>query len=164
MWRCSGLLGVAICAGMLAGCVERRFVIETDQPGAAVFVNGESIGASPVDHHFIYYGKYDFTIVKDGYQTLQVHQDVPAPWYEWFLIDSIAENCIPWQIVDRRPFFYQLQPLPAINPNELLGKAQNLRNRGWTVVPPPDHPSAGTPPATLLPPAPGAPGTMPAVN
>ena len=36
-----------------------------------------------MDDHFVYYGNYHFTLIKDGYETLQVDQDIPAPFYEY---------------------------------------------------------------------------------
>ena len=43
-----------------------------------VFRNGVPIGPTPVDDQFVYYGNYHFTLVKDGYETLQVDQDIPC--------------------------------------------------------------------------------------
>src|SRR6478672_8516057 len=57
---------------LLAGCVERRFVIESDPPGALVLLNGQPLGTTPVDGYFTYYGNYRFTIIKDGFETLHV--------------------------------------------------------------------------------------------
>ena len=56
-----GLLSLAA----LAGCVERRFVIESDPPGALVLMNGQQLGATPVDGHFVYYGRYHFTLAEN---------------------------------------------------------------------------------------------------
>src|SRR5262249_32019669 len=95
---------------VLAGCVERRFVINSDPQGAVVFQNGQPLGAAPADNHFVYYGKYRFTLVKDGYETLVVDQDVPAPWYEYPGLDFISENLVPFTIRDRREFSYHLEP------------------------------------------------------
>src|SRR5690242_18480040 len=92
------LLTVALGAGLLAGCVERRYVVTTDPPGAVVLRNYQNIGASPADDHFVYYGNYHFTIIKDGYATLQVDQKIPTPWYEYFPLDFISEALVPWQI------------------------------------------------------------------
>ena len=49
-----------------------------------VLENGRDIGASPADQHFIYYGNYHFTIIANGYETLQVDQCIPRPWYQYF--------------------------------------------------------------------------------
>src|SRR5262245_60705353 len=83
MRRSAWWFGVVIVAGVLAGCVERRYVITSDPPGAAVFRNGQFIGSTPVDDHFLYYGNYHYTLVKDGFETLQVDQPIPAPWWEY---------------------------------------------------------------------------------
>jgi len=145
------LLAIAVCAAALIGCVERRFVIYTDPPGAMVLRNGQVLHATPVDDHFVYYGKYKFTIFADGYETLQVVQDIPSPWYEFPGIDFVSENLIPWTIRDRRVFQYHLQARRVDNPKELLNEAQNLRNRGI---------SLGGGSARPLPPAPLGPGIV----
>src|SRR5947209_14074171 len=81
--------GVALTLGLLTGCVERRYVITSDPPGAVVLRNGQPIGATPVDDYFVYYGKYNFTLIKEGYETLPVVQNIPTPWYESFGVDFI---------------------------------------------------------------------------
>lgn len=170
-WR---FLSVLALAGLAqTGCVERRFVIVTDPPGAVVERNGQLLGATPADDHFIYYGKYQFKIVKPGYETLQVVQNIPTPWYEIPGIDFFSENIWPFTIVDRREFHYQLLPLLQPQTNDLLREADNLRNRGKTIglppgamVPAPLQPGSAVqvpgatpvPPPTLQPP----PGTGPA--
>src|SRR5581483_10051303 len=71
MTRRAVLLVAAVLAGGPSGCVERRYVIESDPPGALVLVNGQPLGTTPVDGYFTYYGSYTFTLIKDGYQTKQ---------------------------------------------------------------------------------------------
>ena len=139
-------LVLVTAATLLTGCVERRYVITSDPPGAIVFRNGQQLGATPVDDHFVYYGKYNYTLVKDGYETLQVEQNIPAPWFEYFPIDFFSENLLPWQIEDVRRFHFKMEPRRVVNTNDLLKDAQNLRNRGLSISPP-----APTPPATTLP-------------
>jgi hypothetical protein len=155
-------LAAAACAGVLAGCVERRFVVITEPAFATVFESGRgAIGASPADDHFTYYGKYHFTIVKDGYQTLQVDQNIPAPWYEFPGLDFISENLIPWTIRDVRHFHYLLEPLRVTNPKELLQEADSMRALGKAIQPPPQ---SGTP-GVVVPPAPATvPVTAPALG
>jgi hypothetical protein len=97
MRRQARFFGFILCAGIFMGCVERRYVVYSDPPGAVVLRNGQPIGATPVDDHFLYYGKYNFTIMKEGYETLQVQQKICSPWYEYPIIDFFSENVIPWQ-------------------------------------------------------------------
>ena len=118
-----------------AGCVERRMVINTEPPGAVVFdETGQPIGASPKDKTFIYYGTYHFRLAKDGYETLEVDQPVVAPWYEYFGLDFISENLIPWTIRDVRRFDYVLQrPQPKAH-DEVLREGTQLKAFGQTIV------------------------------
>ncbi len=149
---------VAIAVSLATGCVERRFVVNSEPPGALVLKNGKPIGYAPGDDHFVYYGNYHFTLIKPGYATLQVDQNIPSPWYEIPPLDLISEIFWPWHIEDVRQFTYQLQPVPGTTPQEILDRGQALRNRGQTVGTPPT-----TPPQTPAQTGPVAPaiGTTP---
>jgi hypothetical protein len=146
-----GFWGLVLCAGLAAGCVERRYLITTDPPMATVYENDRPIGASPVDRPFIYYGKYRFTIVNDGYQTLVVDEYIRAPWYEWPILDFVSENLLPFTIRDKRHFHYKLPPMPLVPPEQIKAAAQNLRQRGQNI---------GVPLAPAVPPVP-APAPVP---
>jgi hypothetical protein len=128
-------MGVLLTAGLLIGCVERKYVITSDPPGAIVLRNGQYLGATPVDDHFVYYGKYRYTLVKDGYETLQVDQPIPAPWYEWIGIDFLSENAWPFIVQDIRRFNYQMQPAQLPRVDEVMQGADALRERGLLLGP-----------------------------
>lgn len=135
------LLGAVAGVALAAGCVERKYVITTDPPGALVLVDGEPLSPSAADGTFVYYGKRRFTLIKDGYQTQHVEQDVPAPWYEYPPIDFISENLIPWTIQDTRRFHYLLEPQQMPNIQQVGDRAQQLRERGRAIgapLQPPD--------------------------
>jgi hypothetical protein len=151
--------GALLGAALLTGCVERRFIVNTDPPGAVVLRDGHMIGAAPADDRFDYYGKYRFTLIKDGYETQQVVQDVPAPWYQYPPFDFISENLIPWRIRDVRTFNYALQPAQQASSAEVLEKSAQLRLRGQAIIPapPPEHASNKKKPPPALHPAPLAP-------
>ena len=51
--RCFALLTLFLGIAALSGCVERRYTIRTEPPGATVIVNGEEIGPSPTSKSFI---------------------------------------------------------------------------------------------------------------
>lgn len=133
----AGLLGAGACALALCGCVHRQLVITTDVPGAVVQVNGKTIGATPIDYPFHYYGDHHIRLLKDGYETQDIKQPVPAPWYEWPGIDFISENLIPWTISDVRRLHYTLQPLQAEQPAIVRDRAEMFRQKGRSVGPPP---------------------------
>jgi hypothetical protein len=157
MKRNAWLVCVLAAAAGLTGCVERRFIVETDQPMTVVLVNNEQLGGqTPADGFFTYYGKYHFTLIKDGYQTQQVEQDITPPWYQYPGIDFFAENVWPFLIRDTRHFYYQMQPLQTPNIDEVSNRAGQLRARGAAIQPP--QPSASAPraappaSATIVPP------------
>jgi hypothetical protein len=135
MKRYVGFLGAVTVAALLTGCVDRRYVVTSDPPGALVLRNGQPIGATPADDHFVYYGNYHFTLIRDGYETLEVDQDISPPWYEYPPLDFVSENLIPWTIHDVRRFHYQLQPVQIPRSDEVLHRGEELRQRGKTLGP-----------------------------
>ena len=127
-------IGVLLASGMLSGCVERRFVITSNPPGATVYREGMQLGVTPVDDSFVYYGDREYTLVLDGFETMKVKQKAPPPWYQIPPLDFLAENLWPFKIRDtRRPEPYQLQPLQSPNPNQVIDRAQQLRNSGRAI-------------------------------
>ena len=60
---CAHLFLLLTASAALSGCVERRYTIRTDPPGATVVVNGEEIGPSPASKSFIYYGDRKITLI-----------------------------------------------------------------------------------------------------
>jgi hypothetical protein len=143
-------LMLAVCPALGTGCVERRFIITTDPPGAIVYDwKSQPLSASPADTQFTYYGKYKFTLVKDGYETLIAEEQVRAPWYQWFLLDFVSENLVPWTIRDVRTFHYQLRPMQLVPPDVLLQSATEMRAMGQALGPPraiPEGPGEAAPP------------------
>lgn len=119
------LLGV-----WLPGCVERTLKIETRPPGALVLVNDEEVGVSPVKFAFTWYGDYDIVVRKAGYQTLQTHHRVRAPWFQWSPLDLLAETLIPVMIRDEHtlpPF--ELTPAETPPVADVVARAAELRER-----------------------------------
>jgi hypothetical protein len=126
------LLGTAVVL-MGSGCVERRFIIESDPAGAIVYFNGQPIGATPVDVPFLYYGTYRFTLIRDGFEATTVDQEVKAPIYAYPPLDFVSENLYPGTIRDVRRFRYQLRPMSAPVQNEIFDAADRLRGRGLAI-------------------------------
>ena len=152
MGRNAWFLVIALSAAAVTGCVERRYVSTSDPPGALVLRNGQPIGATPVDDHFVYYGNYHYTLIKDGFATLQADQNVPSPWYEFFPLDFFSENVVPTHIEDVHRFHYVLQPLQTVNPNVLLQEAEGVRLQGQAIGAPAPAPAPPPPPSFPLPP------------
>jgi hypothetical protein len=135
MKRRAWLLGVLVGAGVLTGCVERRYVITSDPPGALVLRNGQPVGFTPADDYFTYYGNYHFTLIRDGFEPLQVDQQIAPPWYEYPPIDFVAENLIPWTIYDVRRFNFAMQPVQIPRSDEVINRGQELRDRSQGLGP-----------------------------
>lgn len=121
--------GVVMTSGCLAltGCVSRRMTIASDPPGALVMVEGQEIGYTPVSVDFTYYGTREFTLVKDGYETLTVQQAVAKPWYQTPGIDFFADNLTPGHVTDRHQFRYAMQPSRIVPNQDLLQRGEMLR-------------------------------------
>ena len=141
---------LTLCA--LLGCVQRRFTVRSNPPGALVYIDDYEIGTTPVSTDFTYYGTRKIRLVKDGFETLTVLQPVPAPWYQTPGIDFFADNLVPGEIRDERVLDYQLQPQVIVPTEQLMGRAEELR-RGSHAAPPPTM----MPPTNLLPPPGGVP-------
>ena len=121
-------------ASCLGGCVQRRMMIRSNPPGAAVYLDEEQIGTTPIAHNFTYYGKRKIRLVKDGYETLTVLQSVPPPWYQIPPLDFVSENLVPGEIRDTQTFTYQLVPQAVVPTDLLLTRAEELRGSTQPVI------------------------------
>jgi hypothetical protein len=127
-----GLLGLVITFLFLltaCGCVERRLTINTEPQGALVILNDEQIGISPVTASFNWYGDYNITIRKDGFETLKTHRELKAPWYDAFPFDFFAQILIPGRTVDSYEWTFELAEKEQISRDELLQQARQFEER-----------------------------------
>ena len=113
---------------VLCGCVERRYTVRSDPPGALVVVNGEALGPAPASHSFYYYGDREITLVLDGYQTKTLIQPIKAPWYDNYFTEFFTENLVPWTIRDERQYTYHLEPAQSPTDEDLSIRAEALRS------------------------------------
>ncbi len=111
------------------GCVRRTMTITTEPAQALVFVNGEEVGRSPVQTDFLWYGDYDITIRKEGYQTLRTHWQIDAPWYQVVPLDFFFEVLWPRELHDQRSASYTLERQAAPDVEELAARAEALRDQ-----------------------------------
>lgn len=122
-----------VVVGMLllvGGCVRRTMSIQTEPEGAQVFVNNEEIGTSPVSVDFTWYGDYELTFRKPGFQTIHTNYRVDAPWYQWPGIDFITEVLVPVEIHDQHTLpVYSMEPYVAPDENDLVRRADEMRAR-----------------------------------
>lgn len=96
-----------------AGCATRTLVIETDPPGATVWLNREKVESMttpaliPFDHH----GMYAVRLEKEGYEPLETTADVVTPWYSWPILDVFSDLFFSFAVNDRQEFSWRLVPL-----------------------------------------------------
>jgi len=124
------ILLVTLGGTLLAtACVRRTVSINTDPQGAGVMLNDEKIGTSPVSVDFTWYGDYEIILQHEGYETLQTHKKLNAPWYQVPPIDLFAEAFIPFTIRDRRELSFTLEPTKEIDRAQLIEGARQFRER-----------------------------------
>ncbi len=163
MKRNAVLGAVLLATALTTGCVDRKFVITSDPPNAAVYVNGVYKGQTPVDDTFLYYGKYEYKIVKDGFETLVDQKRISPPFYEYPPADFITDIFVPYQIRDVRRIHYVLSERVPVREEDVLERARILRERGKTLgAPAVDGPMPTAPFASNAPSLPAPAATTPA--
>ncbi|MCI0335891.1 MAG: PEGA domain-containing protein [Planctomycetes bacterium] len=110
-----------------SGCVRRRLNVRSNPPGALVYVDNQQIGTTPCSVDFTYYGTREIRLIKPGYETLTVNQPIPTPWYQIPPLDFVSENLAPTKIRDNRTVTYDLAPQIIVPTEQLLDRANQLR-------------------------------------
>jgi hypothetical protein len=82
---------------------------------------------TPCSVDFTYYGTREIRLIKPGFETLTVNQPIPAPWYQYTPIDFVSENLVTMKIRDNRTVNYNLAPQLVVPAQELIGRANQLR-------------------------------------
>ncbi len=164
MRRHYSLLAVLLLTALLGGCVERRFIVDSEPRGAAVMVNGKPLpGATPVDGTYLYHGYYDITLIKDGYETQTVRERLKPHWYEIPPLDFITENLVPWRIKDVRCLGpYQLQPVQPVRQDELIQRSLEMQAQTHALAG--QQPPGAAPCAPVPPPSAAAPPPLPTLG
>lgn len=130
MRRMNKAVAVLLAAALLGagGCVERVLKVESDPPGALVYLNDQEVGRTPVEKEFLWYGTYDLQLRKEGYKTLSARPRVWAPWWQIIPLDLLTE-LLPFPLVDRAELSYTMKPLEEEpeDPAALIGRAVELR-------------------------------------
>ncbi|HEX5472397.1 MAG TPA: PEGA domain-containing protein [Lacipirellulaceae bacterium] len=146
--------------------------MRSNPPGALVYVDNQQIGTTPCAVDFIYYGTREIRLIKPGYETLTVNQPIPTPWYEVPGLDFVSEVLVPTKIRDNRTVTYTLAPQLVIPTQELVDRANQLRQD--TLQPPAaslTSTAAGSVPGTIVvpqapvaAPLPAAPEPLPGIG
>jgi hypothetical protein len=92
-----------------AGCVRRIVTIDSQPQGAQVYFDRKSIGQTPCEFEFLYYGGHHLELAKEGYANLNTTLKLNGPIYEYFPLSVLSELLIPWQLTDNHNFTFELQ-------------------------------------------------------
>jgi hypothetical protein len=157
-WRIACLAALALLLACETGCVRRRMTVRSNPPGAKVYVDDIEIGTTPVSTNFTYYASRKITLMKDGYRTETTYHRVLPTWYELPGVDFFSENLYPRELRDERVVDFQLVPQENVPLNELLNRAEALRENAQTGAISPLLPGQTVPQPEQLPPPVGLPG------
>lgn len=114
---------------VLTGCVERRLTINTNPQGAMVILNDQEIGTSPVTVPFNWYGDYWVRIRADGYETLDTHRELKAPFYDYLPFDFVVQILYPGHITNAYEWTFDLAPKEYPTRDELIESGAALRSQ-----------------------------------
>src|SRR6476619_8625211 len=145
-------LGIVLFAALMVmayalpadATVRRRLNVNSNPPGALVYVDNQQIGTTPCSVDFIYYGTREIRLIKPGFETLTINQPIPTPWYEYIPLDFVSENLIAMKIRDNRTLTYNLSPQLMVPTPELINRADQLRQETLQI---PGVPVSATVPA-----------------
>ncbi len=94
------LLSMGAVILLATACVERKLLIRSEPSGATVFLDGTSLGPTPVEVPFTYYGTRELVFRKKDYLDRRTLEKIDAPIYVWCPLDFIFENLIPVTLTD----------------------------------------------------------------
>jgi len=100
--RAAAILVVALLAGGAAACSTKRVLtIQSDPPGARVFVDGVERGTTPLAVPFVHPGRFHVRLEKAGYQSLAGHVEVPSGAHDLPVVDlpfelAVAQRGYAW--------------------------------------------------------------------
>jgi hypothetical protein len=133
------LVILVLAAGLAAtGCygqVQRTITIESEPPGAIVWLNDNEVGRTPITVPFTWYGIYGVRLEAPGYETLITTAPVKTPTYEWIPLDLLSETVVPGIKHDDHSFRYALKKAEPVDTEALRQRAEALRREGTTPVP-----------------------------
>ena len=110
------------------GCIQRTLRIETDPPGASVWINGDDVGMTPVEMPFTTYGHMEIFMQMKDHATRSEVVRLRPPWYALFPIDFVTDVLYPGTLHDRKTFGFKLERLPKADIEALESRADKFRD------------------------------------
>jgi len=127
--------------------------VMSNPPGATVYLDKKEIGRTPFSTNFDHYGKREFRVVKQGYETKTELVSVRAPWYQWVGMDFVAEVLLPGKLTDQKYYEFDLQPEQVVPGSEIVARAEQFRRTAHADGVPNSGGSAGGGPTIVAPPS-----------
>lgn len=110
-----------------SGCVDRLIKITSNPPGAAVWLNDQEIGTTPVTVPFTWYGKYSLALRKDGYDAVITARETERPIYELPVLDFFSECVVPFTFRDLHEWDYEMNKNDKVDENKLIIRAERMK-------------------------------------
>ena len=118
--------------------MQRILEVRSDPPGADVWIHGEHVGVTPLDHEFSTYGTIGVVVRRDGFSSAKVVKSLQIPWYEHFPLDFFVENVLPIPIRDVHRVDVSLDAIPermtSHDLDDLAQAADRARRRAQKVA------------------------------
>jgi hypothetical protein len=118
----SGIFGLAVVS--VTGCITRTLTVDTNVPGALVYLNDREVGRTPFTVPFTWYGGYDVVIRADGYKTVKTSAEVTAPFWQWIPFDLVTDF-LP--VEDREFLHFDLKPDVPSDPMTILTRGEDMK-------------------------------------
>lgn len=117
----------AVLAAVLAGCVEREIHVESEPPGAEVWIDGRHAGTTPLKEPFTFYGARGLELRRSGHVPVRQTLKVSAPWYQIIPLDFFFEHLWPGTLRDVHEVKIVMEPAQEMDPASLIEKAKLWR-------------------------------------
>lgn len=133
------LLGALSGALSQGGCVERLLAVQSDPPGAAVYVDGEKVGTTPCEVNYVWYGTRVVLLELRGYSLVRREVVLNPPWWQLIPIDLLTDVLVPFTIRDRQLFSAVLEEAPVSQEQveAVIDRAAELRLQATSEPPTP---------------------------
>ena len=124
--RATGIctLGLCLALGLSACSTKRYLTIQTNPPGAAIWVNGEKLaGTTPVVVPFTHYGRFDVRVEKAGHQSVARELHIKSGLDGYPVID------LPLELMRRERRFTRLIEMPKLPTDRSEAYVQDVIRR-----------------------------------
>jgi len=116
--RAASAAALLVAFAASGGCVERKMIIRSDPPGAAITLDGvDTELVTPAEIPFDFGGTRAVTLIAPGKRVLETTAKLEDPWFTYFPLDIGAEFLWPGTILDVQTFDYALESYQPVDPS-----------------------------------------------